>query len=90
MKIINDLPNVQPVSKVDARPIDRTERVGDVRDGVSLSADARWVTALKDEVRRAPEVRSDVVEKTRDALAAGTYEASVDLDTLVTNFLADL
>jgi anti-sigma28 factor (negative regulator of flagellin synthesis) len=90
MKIVNDLPNVQPVTKVDARPVERTERVAETRDGVSLSADARWVSALKDEVRRPPEVRTDVVERTREALAAGTYEASVDLDTLVTNLLADL
>ena len=91
MKIVNDLPTaIAPVSRVEARPVDKLERVRGSGDGVSLSADAQWVSALKDEVRRPPEVRTDVVERTREAIAAGTYESGIDLDTLVTNFLADL
>jgi anti-sigma28 factor (negative regulator of flagellin synthesis) len=81
-----------PSSTTAVGPIDRGSKAtaGRAGDGVSLSADARWVNAVKDEMRREPEIRSDLVRQTKDALAAGTYERGVDLDTLVTNFLADL
>jgi anti-sigma28 factor (negative regulator of flagellin synthesis) len=35
-------------------------------------------------------VRKDVVEEVRAALAAGTFEASVDLDKVVDSLLAEL
>lgn len=57
---------------------------------VSLSGDARWVASVVDEARRGPAVRADVVERTRAAIANGSWDASVDLDQVVGRLMADL
>jgi flagellar biosynthesis anti-sigma factor FlgM len=91
MKILTYQPTaIAPAAKADAsRVAERLER-GTVADGVSLSPDARWVSAIKEEARQEPAVRGDLVEKTRAAIANGTFESSVDLDRLVDQLLAEL
>ncbi|MEQ1568376.1 MAG: flagellar biosynthesis anti-sigma factor FlgM [Myxococcota bacterium] len=83
-----------PMSPVTSTPgpegpkVDRAEPPRATR--VSLSEDAKWVAAVAEEARRTPEVREDVVRRTRDAIAQGTWDHSVDLDRVVDGLLADL
>lgn len=81
---------IAPTSTTEGRCSDKPERGGDRAAQVSLSEDARWVASVADEIRRAPEIRADVVASTRQALADGSYERSVDLDRVVDRMLADL
>lgn len=81
---------VAPTSLSEGRGVDRLDRGADGAARVSLSEDARWVASVADEIRRAPDVRADVVASTRQAIADGTYERSVDLDRVVDRMLADL
>lgn len=88
-------PNVSTPAVLGRGPEPRTaERAPDAppahRVLVSLSEDARWVASVTEEIRSGPAVRQDVVESVKAALAAGTWEDSVDLDTVVDNLLADL
>jgi hypothetical protein len=85
----NPLPPVSPTSTPEARPVERAESPsGGTR--VSLSGDAKWIAAVAEEARRAPAIREDVVARTKQALADGTWDAQIDLDAVVDRFLADL
>lgn len=90
MKITTSTPlsPVGPTPGSEPRQVDRATPTGGTR--VSLSEDARFVAAVADEARKAPEIRQDVVERTRAALADGSFDASVDLDKVVDRLLADL
>jgi anti-sigma28 factor (negative regulator of flagellin synthesis) len=94
MKIHPNVPT-QTVLGVAATPEPRSvERTPEVppahRVLVSLSGDARWVALVTEGARTSPQVRQEVVEAVKAALAAGTFEASVDETTLLENVLADL
>lgn len=73
------------------RPASRVERAGeDPAARVSLSADASWVASVRAEAGALPEVREDVVANVRAAVENGTFDASVDMDSVVDGLLADL
>ena len=57
---------------------------------VSVSNEANWVSSLQSTASSVPEVRSSVVSEVRAQLQAGTFESSVDMDSLVNSLLADL
>lgn len=92
MKIAPSLPTapVAAVAPSEPRTADRAERTAGAAAQVSLSGDARFVASVAEEMRRAPEIRADVVEATRAAIADGSFERSVDFDRLVERLLADL
>jgi anti-sigma28 factor (negative regulator of flagellin synthesis) len=54
-------------------------------DRVELSRHAR----LLDELRRLPEVRSDLVEQIRRAIEQGTYDTPAKLDAAIERLIAD-
>jgi flagellar biosynthesis anti-sigma factor FlgM len=56
---------------------------------VSVSKDAAWVQSLRGQAQQMSPVRAQVVAETRAQLENGTFEASVDLDSLVDSLLAD-
>ncbi len=56
---------------------------------VSVSEDGKWVAGVKDAARETPAVRADVVERTRAAIADGTFERSIDMDLVVDRLLGD-
>jgi flagellar biosynthesis anti-sigma factor FlgM len=56
---------------------------------VSVSKDASWIESLRAEAQQMSPVRADVVAETRAQLKNGTFEASVDFDSLVDSLLAD-
>jgi len=56
---------------------------------VSMSSDAAWIESLRAESQKLGPIRSEVVAETRAQLNAGTFEQSVDLDSLVDSLLAD-
>ena len=56
---------------------------------VSVSKDAAWIEALRAEAQKLEPIRADVVAETRAQLQAGTFEDSVDLDSLVDSLLAE-
>jgi len=58
---------------------------------VSLSQDASWISALREEARAADSgIRPDVVAETQAQLQAGTLDADVDLDAVIDSLLAEL
>jgi flagellar biosynthesis anti-sigma factor FlgM len=91
MKIVPSVATtaVAPTS-AEPRPAAPAEKRAEGGARVSLSDDAKWIASVAEESRKAPTVRQDVVEKTRQMLADGTYEQSVDLSSLVDRLLADL
>lgn len=58
-----------------AATAEATERPLDIRDQVQLSAEGRIRARSADVVRATPEVRADVVQSLRAAIADGTYES---------------
>ena len=56
---------------------------------VSVSRDAAWIEALRAEAQQLGPIRADVVAETRAQLQAGTFEDSVDLESVVDSLLAD-
>ncbi len=56
---------------------------------VEVSQDASWIEALKAELGETPEVRADVVDEVKAQLADGSFESSVDLDSVLDGLLAD-
>ncbi|MEZ4239396.1 MAG: flagellar biosynthesis anti-sigma factor FlgM [Myxococcota bacterium] len=91
MKIHPSLPTA-PISPVASEPRapERAERAATRGTQVTLSDDARFAASVADEMRRAPEVRDDVVAATKAALADGSFEGNVDFDRLAERLLADL
>ena len=69
-------------SAVDAHALERTSASGTAAR-VTLSDEARWIAGVADEMRRSPEVRLDVVERTREALLDGSFDNGVDMDALI-------
>ncbi|MHC4217290.1 MAG: flagellar biosynthesis anti-sigma factor FlgM [Planctomycetota bacterium] len=66
------------------QPHERNGRTGD-HDRVELSAHTR----LLDRLLQLPEVRMELVEKVRQAIAAGTYETPEKLEVAVDQLLRD-
>ncbi len=56
---------------------------------VDISQDASWIESLKGELSDTPEVRRDVVEEVKAQLADGSFEESVDLDSVLDGLLAE-
>ena len=56
---------------------------------VSMSSDAAGSESLRAESQKLGPIRTEVVAETRAQLNAGTFEQSVDLDSLVDSLLAD-
>lgn len=57
---------------------------------VSISAEAQFVAKLRSEARDTRVVRPEVVEDVRQRVLAGTFDATVDLESVVDSLLADL
>ena len=91
MKIHPSLPT-PPIAPVAAEPRapERSDRAADRSTHVSLSDDARFVASVADEIRKAPEVRAEVVASTQAAIADGSFERTVDFDRMFERLLADL
>ncbi|MEQ1506231.1 MAG: flagellar biosynthesis anti-sigma factor FlgM [Myxococcota bacterium] len=91
MKIQSTTPTT-PIAPVatEPRPSATHERKADPGAQVSLSGDAKFVSAVADEIRRGPEIRPEVVARAKAAIADGTLESDIDLDATVDRFLADL
>lgn len=51
-----------------------TRRSGSASDGLSLSRKAQEAADLRDTLRKAPEVRVDLVERIKARVEAGTYQ----------------
>jgi anti-sigma28 factor (negative regulator of flagellin synthesis) len=84
-------PVLGPAASPEARAAERTPEPAPAhRVLVSLSEDARWVASITEEIRNGPAIREDLVESVKAALAAGTYDGSVDIETVLENLLADL
>ena len=60
------------------RPPDKEVPDGGVSDEVSLSDDALALQRALQAVRNAPDVRTDVVERIRGEIEAGTYQVNVE------------
>jgi anti-sigma28 factor (negative regulator of flagellin synthesis) len=90
MKIHPNLPTppVSPGTTPEPPAVERSEDPEAAR--VQLSDDARWISQVSEEARRAPEVRADVVDAARRSLADGTWQTSVDWEKVVDRLLADL
>ncbi|GEM_PF-1696327 len=56
---------------------------------VEVSQDASWIESLKAELGDTPEIRADVVDQVKAQLADGSFESSVDLDSVLDGLLAD-
>ena len=79
-----------PQGAARARGTTRAEGSGPAAQ-VQLSADASWISALRDAVGAAETgIRTDVVEETRNQLRAGTLDADVDLGAVIDSLLAEL
>ena len=57
---------------------------------VQMSTEANWISELKSTAQGLSTVRADVVKETKAQLANGTFEASVDMSSLVDNLLGEL
>ncbi len=57
---------------------------------VSISAEAQFVAKLKSEARDTRVMRPEVVEDVRQRVLSGTFDATVDLESVVDSLLADL
>jgi anti-sigma28 factor (negative regulator of flagellin synthesis) len=89
MKIHSSLPApaVQP-RQSEPRPSEK--RQAEAATSVTLSNEARWIANVSDEARNAPDIRLDVVERTRQALADGLYERAIDMDAVIGRLVRDL
>lgn len=56
---------------------------------VSVSKDAAWIESLRVDAQQMSPIRADVVAETRAQLKNGTFESSVDFDSLVDSLLGD-
>lgn len=56
---------------------------------VSMSKDAAWIESLRASAQELGPIRTDVVAEVRQQLAAGTFEDSVDMDSMIDSLLAD-
>jgi len=56
---------------------------------VSMSKDASWIESLRAASQEVPSIRTEVVSEIRQQLNAGTFESSVDMDSLVDSLMAD-
>lgn len=91
MKIsgLGPLQSVEPV-KSSSRPSEGSQvATSNNATTVSVSKDAAWVESLRSTAQQLNPVRANVVAETRAQLENGTFEASVDLDSLVDSLLAD-
>lgn len=90
MKIHSFLPTQAVTSSPgQTRPVERAAPVSSAAS-VSLSEEARWVAGMAEQMRGSPEIRADVVERTRQALLDGTFEREVDMDALIERLARDL
>ena len=56
---------------------------------VSMSKDASWIESLRAASQEVPSIRTEVVSEIRQQLNAGTFEDSIDMDSVVDSLLAD-
>jgi flagellar biosynthesis anti-sigma factor FlgM len=57
---------------------------------VSVSKEAAWISSTQATASSLPPVRADVVSEIRSQLAAGTFEQSIDMDSMIDSIVADL
>jgi flagellar biosynthesis anti-sigma factor FlgM len=56
---------------------------------VSMSKDASWIESLRASAQEMPKVRTELVAEIRQQLSAGTFEDTVDMDSVIDSMLAD-
>jgi flagellar biosynthesis anti-sigma factor FlgM len=89
MKIHSSLP-APAVQPKQSEPRPSEARQAEAATSVTLSDEARWIASVSDEARNAPEIRTDVVSRTRQALNEGVYERVIDLDAVISRLVRDL
>ena len=77
-----------PVHPEDVRRVSAVAAAPSPATRVTLSPEARWVENVRHEAAKPPVIRQDVVDRTRAAIADGSYEKSVDFDAVVNRLLS--
>lgn len=56
---------------------------------VKVSQGASWIDSLRSEMGNTPQIREGVVDEVKAQLANGSFESSVDLESVLDGLLAD-
>jgi hypothetical protein len=67
-----------------------TKQSSDAASTVSVSKEASWISSTQGAAASTATVRADVVSKIRAELADGSFEKSIDMDSLIDSIVADL
>ena len=89
MKIARSSP-VQPVEPTTPRNERSPPGATPPQDTVTLSSSAAFVERARQAAADGPPLRPDVVSDVKQALEAGTFEQSVDFQSVLDGLLADL
>jgi len=89
---INGFNNISSVTSVRGG-VGRTEAAKQTSDSaatVSVSKEASWISSTQATAAATPAIRPSVVSEIRAQLAAGTFEQSIDMESMINSIVADL